>query len=81
MGSTRVGGTPGGLGQFLVGFVLAVAGGRPLLMAGSAIVFVGVIAGLQAHFRLAGLFNALAMLVLLFGGIGLIARSLRAQGG
>lgn len=119
------GGTPGGLGQFLGGFVLAVVGGWLLmnqvtvasgawmlwgynsfgislvpflagvallffngrsalgwllLIGGLAIVIAGVIANLQVYFRPTSLFNTLMMLVLLFGGIGLIARSLRAQG-
>lgn len=120
------GGTPGGVGQFLVGFVLAVIGGWLLMnqvtvtsgvwmlwgyhsfglslipfvagvallffrgksllgwllvLAGLAIVLAGVIANLQVYFRPTSLFDTLMMLVLLFGGIGLIARSLRSQGG
>jgi len=118
------GGTPGGVGQFLIGFVLAVVGGWLLMnqvtvtsgmwslwgynsfglsllpfvagvallffngrsmsgwllaIAGLAIVLAGVIANLQIYFRPTSLFNTLLMLVLLFGGIGLIARSLRSQ--
>jgi predicted membrane channel-forming protein YqfA (hemolysin III family) len=118
------GGTPGGVGQFLFGFVLAVVGGWLLmnqvtvssgawmfwgydafglsllpfilgvgmlffngksvfgwllLVAGLAIVIAGVIVNLHVYFRPTSLFNTLMMLVLLFGGIGLIARSLRSQ--
>lgn len=123
MSLSGAGGTPGGIGQFLVGFVLAVVGGWLLLnqvtvtsgmwtlwgynsfglslapfiggvallffngksalgwllmLGGLAIVLAGVIANLQIYFRPTSLFNTLMMLVLLFGGIGLIARSLRS---
>jgi hypothetical protein len=119
------GGTPGGVGQFLFGFALAVVGGWLLmnqvtvssgawmfwgydafgislipfivgvgmlffngksvlgwllLIAGLVIVLAGIIANLHIYFRPTSLFNTLMMLVLLFGGIGLIARSLRSQG-
>lgn len=124
MAISGAGGTPGGVGQFLIGFVLAVIGGWLLmnqvtvmsgvwmlwgyhsfglslvpfvagvgllffngksvvgwllLLAGLAIALAGVIANLQVYFRPASLFDTLMMLVLLFGGIGLIARSLRSQ--
>ena len=124
MAISGAGGTPGGVGQFLIGFVLAVVGGWLLMnqvtvtsgmwslwgynsfglsllpfvagvallffngrsmsgwllaIAGLAIVLAGVIANLQIYFRPTSLFNTLLMLVLLFGGIGLIARSLRSQ--
>ncbi len=123
MSISGAGGTPGGVGQFLVGVVLAVVGGWLLMnqvtvtsgiwtlwghnsfglslvpfiggvallffngksgmgwlltLAGLAIVLAGVIANLQIYFRPTSLFNTLMMLVLLFGGIGLIARSLRS---
>lgn len=119
------GGTPGGIGQFLLGFALAVAGGWLLmnqvvvsggswdlwgynsfglsllpfilgtgmiffngksvlgwllLLAGLLIVFAGVIVNLRVYFLSTSLFNTLLILVLLFGGIGLIARSLKSQG-
>jgi len=124
MSISGAGGTPGGIGQFLIGFALAVIGGwlllnhvtvaggtgnlwgynsfglslAPflggvallffngrsglgwlLLLAGLAIVLAGVIANLQIYFRPTSLFDTLMMLALLFAGIGLIARSLRAQ--
>lgn len=124
MAMSGAGGTPGGVGQFLIGFVLAVVGGWLLmnqvtvtsgmwslggyhsfglsllpfvagvallffngrsalgwllLIAGLVIVLAGVIVNLQIYFRPTSLFETLAMLVLLFGGIGLIARSLRSQ--
>ena len=119
------GGTPGGIGQFLLGFALAVTGGWLLmnqvvvsggswglwgynsfglsllpfilgtgmiffngksvlgwllLLAGLLIVFAGVIVNLRVYFLSTSLFNTLLILVLLFGGIGLIARSLKSQG-
>ena len=51
-----------------------------LLFAGLIIVFTGILMNLQIYFRQTSLFNTLMMLVLLVGGIGLIARSLRAHG-
>jgi hypothetical protein len=118
------GGTPGGIGEFLLGFVLAVTGGWLLanqvtvsggswglwgyntfglslipfilgvgllffngrsiigwllLIAGLVIVFAGVIVNLHVYFLPTTLFNTLMILVLLFGGIGLLARALRAH--
>jgi uncharacterized protein len=118
------GGTPGGIGQFLLGFALAVAGGWLLmnqvvvsggswglwgynsfglslvpfilgvgllffngksvagwllLIASLVIIFAGIIVNLRIHFMSASLFETLTMLVLLCGGIGLIARSLSAK--
>jgi len=119
------GGTPGGVGQFLFGFALAVVGGWMLLnqvsvtggfysfrgynafgislipfilgvgllffngrsvigwlllIAGLLIVLAGVLVNMQIYFRPTSLFNTLVMLTLLFGGIGLIARALKAHG-
>lgn len=118
------GGTPGGLGEFLIGLAMAVAGGYwltsnvtvssgfwhvwgynafgmtlvplifgigilffngkskvgwLLLFVGSVIILAGIIMNLQIYFRSTSLFNTIVMLVLLFGGIGLIARSLRSH--
>jgi predicted membrane channel-forming protein YqfA (hemolysin III family) len=122
-GSRGAGGTPGGVGQFLVGLIMAVAGGYlltnqvvvtsgawllwgynsfglslvPLLagvallffngksslgwiltLAGVVIIFAGILMNLSIYFRATSLFNTLVMLILLAGGLGLIARSLRA---
>ena len=116
-----VGGTPGGLGPFLLGFIMTCVGaylltnhvvvsgsywnfygqgtfgitlipmllgiallfwnGRSvigwILTAGGAIVIVvGVIANLHIYFQPATLFSTIVMLVLLVGGLGLIARAL-----
>lgn len=117
------GGTEGGLGTFLIGFAMAVAGGWlltnqvtvtsgfwhmwgyngfglsliPLVVgiallffngkslpgwlltiAGAVIIFVGILTNLEIYFRPTSLFNTILMLVLLAGGIGLVARSIRA---
>jgi len=119
------GGTPGGLGEFLVGLVMAVAGGYLLttqvtvtsgfwmlwgrnsfglslvpfifgigllfwngrsivgwllLLGGSVIILAGILTNLEIYFERTSLFNTLLMLVLLFGGIGLMARGVRAHG-
>lgn len=119
------GGTRGGVGEFLLGLGMSVAGaylltqrvtvtssywtlwgynafglsllpllfgvgllffngrsiaGWLLTFAGVVIIFVGIIANLGVYFQQTSLFNTLVMLVLLAGGIGLIARSLRAHG-
>lgn len=118
------GGTPGGLGEFVIGLAMAAAGGYLvtqqvtvtsgywmvwghnafglsllpllfgvallffnsrsilgwiLLIAGAAIILAGILMNLQIYFQSTSLFNTLTMLVLLFGGLGLIARSLRSH--
>ena len=119
------GGTPGGLGSFLAGLAMVVAGGYllltrvtvasglwqfwgynafglsllPLLIgigilffdgrslagwlltaAGALIILVGIIANLHIYFRPTSLFDTLLILILLAGGLGLVARSLRPKG-
>ncbi len=120
------GGTPGGLGEFLIGLVMAVAGGYLLtsrvivtggfwrlwgydggfglslipllfgvgilffngrsivgwllLLAGTVVIFAGILMNLDIYFQHTSLFNTLLMLVLLVGGIGLMARGVRAHG-
>jgi len=118
-----VGGTPGGLGSFVIGLILACVGGYlltnqvivtssywnlfggnsfgitllPMLIgvamlfwngrsklgwlltvAGGLFILAGVIANLHIYFAPTSLFNTLVMLVLLVGGLALIARALRA---
>jgi len=58
-------------GKSIVGWVLTLAG--------TVILFIGILAHLDIYFRPTSLFNTLLMLVLLLGGIGLIARSLKAR--
>jgi hypothetical protein len=122
---TDVGGTPGGIRHFLLGFIMACVGGYllcnqvmvmgsywsfygantfgitllPMLFgigilfwngrsaigwlltaAGALFIVAGVIANLHIYFRPASLFETLVMLTLLVGGLGLIARSMRAHG-
>ena len=121
-----VGGTPGGLGHFLLGFAMTCVGGYLLsnqvmvgssywnfygtntfgitllpmligigllffsgrniigwlLTAGGALfIFAGVIANLHIYFQPTSLFNTMVMLILLAGGLGLIARALRPHRG
>ncbi len=45
---------------------------------GLAIILAGVVMNLDIYFRQTTLFNTIVMLGLLFGGLGLIARSLRS---
>ncbi len=122
--TSGAGGTSGGIGLFLFGLGMAIAGGWlltnqvtvttngwhmwgyngfglsliPLILgigllffngrspigwlltfAGTIIIFVGILTNLDIYFRPATLFNTVLMLVLFAGGIGLVARSLRAQ--
>jgi hypothetical protein len=68
----------------LIGIALLFFDGRSklgwLLTAGGAlIILLGIITNLTIFFRPTSLFNTLIILALLAGGIGLIARSLRAK--
>lgn len=119
-----VGGTSGGLGDFLLGFAMTCVGGYllsnqvavvgsywsfygtntfgitllPMLIgvgilfwsgrsvigwlltvAGAFFILAGVIANMHIYFQPTSLFNTIVMLVLLVGGLGLVARSLRAH--
>jgi hypothetical protein len=47
---------------------------------GLLILVAGIIVNMQIHWRRTSLFNALVMLVLVAGGIGMMARSLRPAG-
>jgi hypothetical protein len=116
------GGTPGGVGTFFIGLIMAAAGGYLLLnqvqvttsfwhfgayggfgltlipllvgvaflfydgksvigwlltIVGAAIILAGVLMNMDIYFRPTTLYNTLVMLGLLFGGLGVIARSLR----
>ena len=51
-----------------------------LTAAGALIILVGIIANLHVYFMPTSLFYTLLILGLLAGGLGLVARSLRAQG-
>lgn len=118
------GGTPGGIGEFLVGLAMSVAGaylltsrvivtssfwswwgfngfglsllpvlvgigvlffngrsvlGWLLLFTGAVIIGTGILMNLSIYFQPTSLFNTLVMLGLLAGGIGLIARAVRAH--
>lgn len=49
--------------------------GKFLTYAGALVIIVGIIANLDIQFRQTSLWNTLTMLVLIVGGIGLVARS------
>ena len=51
-----------------------------LTAAGTLIILVGIIANLHIYFRPTSLFDTLLILILLAGGLGLVARSLRVHG-
>ena len=119
---TDVGGTPGGIGEFLLGFAMTCIGGYlishqvtvvgsywnfwggssfgltliPLLfgigllfwnsrssigwlltVAGALFIFAGVLANMHIYFQPTSLFNTLLMLILMVGGLGLIAKAVR----
>ena len=48
-----------------------------LTFAGVVIIFAGILMNLQIYFQPTSLFNTIVMLVLLAGGVGLVARALR----
>jgi hypothetical protein len=65
----------------LIGIGLLFWNGRSkvgwvLTCAGAIFIFAGVIANLHIYFQPTSLFNTIVMLVLLVGGLGMIARSL-----
>jgi hypothetical protein len=66
----------------LVGIGILFYNGRSMLGwlltgAGAIIIVAGIIANLSIYFQPTSLFDTLVMLVLLAGGLGLVARSLR----
>src|SRR5712691_8277656 len=120
----NVGGSPGGLGEFLIGFIMVCVGGYllsnqvsvvgsywsfwgansfgitliPLLfgvgilfyngksmigwlltIAGALFILAGLLSNMHIYFQPTSLFNTMVMLVLLVGGVGLIARSMRSH--
>ncbi len=54
------------------------AAGWLLTIAGLVIILAGILLSLHIYFQPTSLFNTLLMLVLLFGGLGLVLRSLKA---
>jgi hypothetical protein len=70
----------------LIGIGILFFGGRSIigwLLTGGGALFIlaGVIANLHIYFQPTSLFNTLVMLILLAGGLGLIARALRPHDG
>ena len=51
--------------------------GAFLTVGGALMILLGILMNLRIYFEATSLFNTLVMLVLLFGGLGLLARSLR----
>ncbi|HXN49256.1 MAG TPA: hypothetical protein VN893_21570 [Bryobacteraceae bacterium] len=63
-------------GRSILGWILTIAG--------ALFILAGILANLHIYFRPSSLFNTLVMLVLLVGGLGLIARGIQPhpkQGG
>lgn len=58
-------------GKSVLGWVLTVCG--------AVFIFLGILMNLRVYFEPTSLFNTLVMLLLLAGGLGLVARSLRPQ--
>jgi uncharacterized protein len=52
-----------------------------LTLGGALLIFLGILMNLRVYFEPTSLFNTVVMLVLLAGGLGLIARSLKASKG
>jgi uncharacterized protein len=83
--------TFGGQGSFGLSLLPLLAGiaflffdgksmlGWLLTAVGAVIILAGVLMHMDIYFRQTSLFNTLVMLGLLFGGVGLVARSLRAS--
>ena len=68
----------------LVGIMMLFFDGKSklgwlLTLGGALIILAGIITNLTIFFRPTSLFNTILILVLLFGGVGLIARSLRTK--
>jgi hypothetical protein len=49
-----------------------------LTLAGATIILASILMNMDIYFRQTSLFNTVVMLVLLFGGLGLLARSLKS---
>jgi len=77
----------GGFGLTLLPLLIGIAflfyNGRSvvgwlLTSVGAAMILAGVLMNMDIYFRQTSLFNTIVMLGLLFGGLGLVARSLRS---
>lgn len=69
----------------LIGVALLFWNGKSVLgwlimVAGALFILAGIIANMHVYFQPTSLFNTLVMLILLVGGLALIARSLRPSG-
>ena len=59
-------------GKSVIGWVLSILG--------AAFIAAGILMSMHIYFRPTSLYNTLVMLVLIAGGVGLMASALRAQG-
>src|SRR5512137_2185755 len=59
-------------GKSVIGWVLSTIG--------AGVIVAGILMSMHIYFRPTSLYNTLTMLVLMAGGLGLIARSLKASG-
>jgi len=69
---------------FIVGMGLLFFNGKSVIgwlltFAGVVIIFAAILMNMSIYFRSTSLFNTLTMLVLLSGGIGMLASSLKAK--
>jgi len=69
----------------LIGIALLFWNGKSVIgwlltAAGALFILAGIIANMHLYFRPTSLFDTLVMLILLVGGLALIARSLRPHG-
>ena len=79
--------SPFGISLFplLIGVAVLFFNGRSIIgwlltVGGALIILVGIVANLAVYFQPSSLFDTLVILGLIAGGVGLVARSLRAVG-
>lgn len=68
------------IGIGLLFFDAKSVAGWSLTVIGAGIIVAGILMNMHIYFRPTSLYNTLVMLVLMAGGLGLIARALRAHG-
>jgi hypothetical protein len=67
------------IGLGLLFFDGSSTAGWVLTVGGAIVIFVGILMNLRIYFEPTSLFHTLIMLTLLAGGLGLVARSLKAH--
>lgn len=68
------------IGVGLLFFSARSVAGWTLVVIGAGIIIAGILMNMHIYFRPTSLYNTLVMLTLMAGGLGLIARALRAHG-